>query len=406
MRLLRYLRENVRFLTAGVLLTFLSSFGQTYFISLFSGEIRAEFSLSHGEWGGIYSLGTMTSAIVMVWAGALTDHLRVRILGAVVFGLLVAACLFMAFNNAAWLLPLVIFGLRFTGQGMTSHLAVVAMARWFVATRGKALAIAGLGFSVGEALLPILVVAVMALVDWRLIWVGAAGITLLGMPILLLLLSQERTPQAISQSSQATGMNGHHWTRMSCLRHWLFWLMVPALLGPSAFSTAYFFQQVYFAEVKGWAHIELVAQFPFFTVISIFSMIGFGWALDKVGTGRLMPFFQLPMVAAFLCFSYADGVAMNMLGLFFMALTAGANATLIPAFWAEFYGTRYIGAIKAVAAAIMVLGSAIGPGLTGFLIDFGIGLEAQYIGVALFFVFASILMMIGIRRAVPLLLVR
>ena len=53
---------------------------------------------------------------------------------------------------------------------------------------------------------------------------------------------------------------------------------------------------------------------------------------------------------------------MLILGFVFLALTTGANSTLPNAFWAEFYGTAHMGSIKAMAAAIMVFGSAIGPG--------------------------------------------
>jgi len=62
--LIRFLSSNSRWLAAGGILTFLSSFGQTFFISIFAGEIRAEFGLSHGEWGGIYSLGKIGRAHV------------------------------------------------------------------------------------------------------------------------------------------------------------------------------------------------------------------------------------------------------------------------------------------------------------------------------------------------------
>ena len=166
MRERSFLLQNAPWLAAGALLAFLSSFGQTFFISVFAGEIRAEFGLSHGAWGGIYSLGTTLSAAVMVWAGGLTDRFRARVLGSGVLVLLALACLSMAFSTV-WLLPLVIFALRLTGQGMTSHISAVAMARWFVAMRGRALSIAALGFSFGEALLPIVFVALLGMFDWR-----------------------------------------------------------------------------------------------------------------------------------------------------------------------------------------------------------------------------------------------
>ena len=395
----RFLNQNARWLAAGGVLTFLSSFGQTYFISIFAGEIRGEFGLSHGEWGGIYSLGTSVSAIVMIWAGALTDVFRVRTIGPVILVGLAVACAAMAVNTWVWALPFVIFLLRLFGQGMSSHIAVVAMSRWFIATRGRALSIASLGTALGEAALPITFVALLGVVDWRMLWWVAAVIALMGVPVLVRLLRLERTPQSMAQTTSSTGLGGRHWTRGEVLRHPLFWFMVPALLGPSAFHTAFFFHQVYLAEIKGWAHVELVAFFPVYTGMAIVALIGSGWALDKFGAARLMPYYQLPLVVSFIVFSYATGPMGIFIGFLFMAITSGGNNTLANAFWAEFYGTANIGAIKAMIAAVMVLGSAIGPGITGLFIDLGVGLETQFIWIGAYFLLTTAMMFIGISRA-------
>ena len=177
--------------------------------------------------------------------------------------------------------------------------------------------------------------------------------------------------------------------------------MMPALLGPSAFNTAFFFQQVHFAAVKGWDHLSLVSFFPLYTGAAVLAMLASGWALDRFGTPRLIWFYQLPMSFAFLCFAFGQSQMMFVTGLLFLAITAGANTTLPNAFWAEFYGTRYLGAIKSLATAIMVLGSALGPGITGVMIDWDIGLETQYIAVAIFFVLSTVVMSFGVWRAAP-----
>lgn len=394
-----FLRGNAAFLVAGALLSFTSSFGQTFFISIFAGEIMQAFALSNGQWGLMYALGTAASAGVMLWSGALTDRFRVRNLGLVVLLGLSAASLIMAVNPWAWFLPVSIFLLRLTGQGMTSHIATVAMARWFVATRGRALSIAGAGFAVGQALLPLIFVWAMAFIGWRALWVIAAGFVLLILPVIHRLLRRERTPQSLAQSGASTGMENRHWTRGQMLRHPLFWCVLPAILGPSAFVTALFFQQVHLAEIKGWSHVALVALFPLFTVISTLFMGGSGWAIDRIGTARLMPVFQLPIAAGFLVMAGATGLGGAALAFALIAVTSGVNATLPAAFWAEFYGTRYIGGIKAIATAAMVFGSAIGPALTGLLIDAGVGLQAQMAGIAVWFVFSSGLLSVGVKRA-------
>ena len=394
----QFILKNSRWLAAGTLLTFMSSFGQTYFISIFSGEIRNTFNLSHGDWGLIYGFGTFASAIVMIWAGGLTDIMRVRKLGPMVLCALSTSCLFMAFNPVVALLPVVIFCLRLTGQGMSTHIAAVAMSRWFVNNRGKALSISNLGFSFGEALIPLFLVSALIYFSWQKIWIIAALITLFSIPILIWLLRQERSPQSIDAEDQSWGMNKLHWTRKKTISHPLFWFMMPAVIGQSAFNTAFFFQQVHFSEIKGWEHLSLVSMFPIYTGVAICMMILSGILLDKFGTAKLIPYFQLPMIIAFILFAFGETLYSALLGFIFLGITSGANTTLPNAFWAEFFGTKHLGSIKAAAAAAMVLGSAIGPAFTGILLDFDISLNLQYVGISTFFIISSLLMLVGISR--------
>jgi len=394
----RFIRENAPFLSAGALLTLLSSFGQTFFISVFAGEIRAEFGLSHGSWGAIYSLGTMAAAAVMVWAGVLTDRFRVRALGLWVALLLSAAALTMALAGNLAALVAAVFLLRFSGQGMASHIAIVAMARWYVAMRGRALSIASLGVAAGEAFLPLLAVALMTLLDWRLIWVGAAVLSVATIPVLFHQLRLERTPQSLAGETRAAGLGGRHWARRDLFRHGLFWLVFPSLLAPSAFSTAFFFHQVHLADVKGWSHATLVAMFPLFTFTSIAFLVLSGWLIDKLGALRLMPFVLLPMAVGFLVMSGADSIWLTGFAMMLMGATQGANSTVPAAFWAEVYGTRHLGAIKSLAAAIMVFGTAVGPVLTGTLIDAGLPFADQMPGIAAYFVLCACLVAFGVAR--------
>jgi MFS family permease len=394
-----FIRDNAKFLAAGFLLTFSSSFGQTFFISVFAGGIRADFGLSNGEWGGLYAAATTASALVMVWAGTLTDVIRVRVLGPASLLLLALATTSMALAQTWFQLIAVIFVLRFLGQGMLSHVAQVAMARWYVARRGKALAIATLGFSFGESFLPLTLVWLMGVFAWRDLWFVAAGIVLVLVPVIRWLLVQERTPRAAAARNEAAGMAGRHWTRGQALRDPLFWYLFPAIAGPSAFMTALFFHQVHIAHAKGWEHAHLVAIFPLYTFAGIGSMLLSGWALDRFGAARLVPYSQLPHAAGFALLWSATTIPGAVPAYMLLGVGAGAYSTLFTAFWAEFYGTRHLGGIRSMVAAVMVLGSAIGPGLTGALIDRGISFPDQMVGVAAWFLLASALIAFGVGRA-------
>ncbi len=396
-----FLRENWPFLLVGALLTFLSSFGQTFFISVFAGEIQTTFGLTSGEWGALYATGTLVSGFCMIWAGMLSDRLRVRVLGPAVLVGLAAATLSMAVVPEAAYLPFVIFLLRFFGQGMASHVAIVAMSRWFVATRGRAVSIAGLGFAMGEAFLPIIFVSLLVVADWRVLWVVAAAIPLLLSPVIFRLLKLERSPAALAEESASLGLDQKHWTRGEVLRSPLFWLILPFLLAPPAFSTSFFFLQVHLAEVKGWSHTALVALFPVFTVAAIAGALSSGWIVDRIGSARLIPFIQLPMAAGFLVIASTGSLGATAIAMSLMGLSQGMVSTVPNVFWAEFFGTRHIGSVKAMATAVMVIGSAIGPWITGVFIDRGVMFPEQMPLIAGYFAFAAILVLIGVSRAAP-----
>lgn len=393
-----FLRENARWLGTCTLLSFLSSFGQTFVIAVFAGEIRAEFGLSHTGWGAVYASATMASALAMVFAGGISDRVRVRILGPSVLVGLAGAALVMALAWGLWALVVAVFLLRFTGQGLLSHVAMTAVARWFVASRGRASSVAMLGFSLGEALLPLTMVMLMGFAGWRGVWLGIAAVACLMAPLIAVLMRHERRPQSFAGAGSALGRESRMWTRGEVLRDGLFWLMVPALLGPPMWNTAFMFHQVHLAEVKGWTHAGLVALFPAYTLAGVLGALGAGWLVDRLGSARLLPVYLLGMAAGYAVFALAAGPVAGGLALGLMGVTAGLHGMVMATLWAEAYGTRHIGAIRAMLGGIMVMGTALGPGLTGALIDAGVDYARQGWGVAVYCLAASGLAAAAARR--------
>lgn len=398
-----FIRGNLRWLAAGFLLSFSSSWGQTFFISIFADRIMGATGLSDGGWGLLYTLSTTLSAVTMVWAGALTDRFRARALSVPVLAGLALSAAAMAAMGSVWLLIPVIFGLRFFGQGMTSQIALVSMARWFAANRGRALAVAAMGFALGQAALPVIFVAAMEIVAWRGLWLVAAALALAAIPAMLWLLAEERTPQSVASSQPVAGMNGRHWTRSEVIRHPLIWLLLPMLLGPPAWGTVLFFQQVHLANVKGWSHAGFVALFPLFTLASVATTLISGWAIDRFGAIRLISGYMLPFAAGFAVLWFSDTLAMAAVAMVALGLAVGSQATLPAAFWAETYGTRHLGAIKALITAVGVFGSAVGPGISGWLIDRGVDFPHQMPWIVLYFLIAGAMAAAGvavIRRGI------
>ncbi|MFY0613454.1 MAG: MFS transporter [Hyphomicrobiaceae bacterium] len=399
MRLLQFTRENARWLGAGVLLTCSSSFGQTYFIALSAAHVQDAFDLSHGGWGGIYTMGTLMSAVALMLVGRLADRFKVKTLALATIALFIVMCLAMA-SVAHWImLVFVVFGLRFCGQGMMSHLSLTAMGRWFRGNRGRAVAIASLGFSLGEGLLPIGFVLLTGAIGWRFGWVTAAAmLALLVVPLLLYLLREERSPQTMSDSQHSGGLGGRHWSRGDAMRHWLFWALMPGFLAPSFISTSLFFHQVHLTDIKGWHLASYVATYPIYSTFSVLSNFAAGMFADRFGAARLLPIYLLPIGGAMLVMGLATSFWWGPVALILIGITQGASQAMIGSIWPEYFGTRNLGSIRAFAVAAMVFSTAIGPGITGFLIDRGIGFETQCLWMGCYVAVISVIF-VAVSRA-------
>jgi sugar phosphate permease len=390
----RFYLDNARWLTAGLMLALCSSFGQTFFISLSAGHIKAAYGLTDGGWGGIYTVATLTSAALLIQAGGLADTVPLTRLTLMVLGLFAVVVAGMALNTSTVVLVALIAGLRFCGQGMLSHISMTAMGRWFHATRGRAVAVAGLGHSLGEALLPVGVVALIAWIGWRATWgVTAVILVLVFAPLLIWLLNESRRPQGVAEVDLGVGMGGRHWWRREVLSHWLFWTLMPGVLAPSFIGTSVFFHQVHISEVKGWDLAVMALGYPAYAAVSVVASMTCGWLVDRIGPVRLLPFYLLPMAVGIMILAPGvfpgEGVGSWHLMMALFGLTQGASIALLGALWPELYGTRNLGAIKALATSAMVFSTALGPGITGLLIDAGYMFPDQTWGFAVWCLLAS-----------------
>ncbi|MAM63356.1 MFS transporter [Maritimibacter sp. UBA3975] len=383
--MVQFLVTNFRWLATGFLLTFASSFGQTWFISLFAGEIREAHGLTNGGWGGLYTIATLASAALLFSRGALVDTMRLSRLTVAICLLFALAAAIMALAPSVWLLGIGVFLLRFCGQGMMSHMAITSMGRWFHATRGRAVAIASLGHPLGEAILPLFFVGLIGALGWRETWGIAAGAILIGvLPLALILLARDRQPQGEAVSGDASaGLEGRHWQRRDLVRHWLFFAILPLFLTPPFIGTVIFFQQVNVAEVKGWTLAEMAPGYVVWASVSVASGLIAGWACDRFGPERLMPVLLLPMGAGLFLLAPAQVPQMWFAVLGIVAVTQGAVSSFLGAFLPRVYGTRHLGAVRSLQTVIMVISTAIGPGITGVMIDAGVSFPVQGVALAL-----------------------
>ena len=427
---LRLWRSQPEFLTFGVLLCASASFGQTWFVSLFGGDIRAEFDLTHGDFGAIYSLATLASAVTLVWVGRLIDRVPLLTFSCCVFaGLAVAS--FGVFQATHFMVVAVaMFGLRLCGQGLMTHIAVTSMARYFDADRGKAISVATLGFPLAESVLPLTVVMVTASLGWRdawLLWSVAVAGLLLPLSVWLLQRSRalwdvsqlvdhrpamveknEASEQGSNDSSELVGAtesetaidtSPRSWTRAEVLADPRFRLMLPYLLAPAFISTGIMFHQVHLVDTKGWTLEWFASGFIAYGIAKVVASLIGGPLVDRYSARVLFPTFLLPMGLGVLLLAVSDSPFVGVAFLALSGVTNGLGGPIGGAFWAEVYGTQHLGAIRALAVSIMVLGSALSPVMFGWLFDLGATFSLALYGCCIIAVVSTALAALAMRSS-------
>tara|TARA_A100001015_G_scaffold318062_1_gene436785 strand:- start:3835 stop:5064 length:1230 start_codon:yes stop_codon:yes gene_type:complete len=402
-----FVSQNSRLLLFGIIMSFTSSFGQTFFISLFGPSIQFEFGLSHTSWGTIYLIGTLLSAIILTYSGSLIDYYRLNFYTYFSVIALVFSCFFISIVSGYFFLIFAVFLLRQTGQGLTSHISVTTMARYFSEKRGTAIAIGSLGMAIGEAILPFVVIILISLIGWRLTYMSSSIFILFCLfPVIVLLLNRykerfiEKTAN-IPEDQISINKNiskARSFTRAEVLKDFRFYLMVPGLMAPGIILTTLFFHHLNIADSKEWSHLWITGNYFVYSIsVSLFAIL-IGSLIDKFSAKTLVIYSLVPIIIS-LFFLILSREAYTVIPyMFFLGLSSGFTYTSHPAIIAELYGTQFLGSIKSLLSALTVFGSAIGPVIFGGLLDLDLTIETILLYFSIYSLICTFLFIFALRN--------
>jgi MFS family permease len=395
----QFLRGNLRWLAGGFLLTLFSSFGQTFFIGLSGNDLRARFHLSGGAFGGVYMLATLASALSLPWLGRTLDLMPGWKVVRFTMPALALACVLLVMAPNVLALTFALYLLRLFGQGMMTETAYTEVGRWFVANRGRAMALITPGQQAGLAILPVLVVLLeRASGSWHTAWLASAGlIALVGLPAILMLLRVERVPKS-HEAKVRDRRTARDWSRTEVIRDPILYLLLLGTLAPPLIWTVLFFEQDELIALRGYDPLAFAASFPVMSLMTVVFGLVCGYLIDRVGALRLLPYYLMPLAIASAAVALITPVWGVYLFMFLLGISNGFTSTMFGALWPEVYGLANLGGIRAIIVSAMVLVTAIGPGVSGALIDRGILLPTQMLWLAAWCVVACLLLAIAARR--------
>jgi len=367
---------SLKVIIFGFIFTFFSSFGQSFFLGLFNSSIREALSISHGQFGSIYASATLLSSIVLVWIGKKIDDVNILKFASYVIIFLSASCFIFSKISSIIFLFIGIFLMRLAGQGLSSHTATTTISRFFEKNRGRALSTGWLGLSLAEFTLPVLIVFLLTFIEWRDIWLFISILVIIILPIISYILVKDVKLETRENSSDSEITKKiRQWKRIEVLKDYRFYIISMTMLAMPWIATGSFVYQSFITTSKGWGPYIIAQSFMAYSILSVITLFISGFLIDKFSSRKLLIYMNIPLLFSTVVLFYFNAQISSFFFFGLLGITNGLANVLGSSTWAEIYGVRFIGSIKALTTAIMVFATAFGTALFGILIDFGFSIE-------------------------------
>ncbi|MBW2316058.1 MAG: MFS transporter [Deltaproteobacteria bacterium] len=367
----------------------MSAPGQTIGVSVFTESLLEATGLSRVEFSNAYLVGTLTSGLLLPYAGATIDRIGTRrgvVFASIGLGL-VLTYLSQVDRAAAWvagagvpampatfgLLTLGFLGLRFTGQGVLTLVSRTMLGRWFERRRGFVSSVAAPFSSIAFASSPILLAGWVASSGWRGAWLEMAAVVGVGMASFGWLFFRENPEECGLEIDGGPGPApepgvepppaARDFTRGEALRTAAFWVVTLGIANHAMVGTGMALHIVDLGAESGLTKAEALGLFLPVTLISVPTGILLGLAVDRFPMRFLI---MGMMVGQTLMFGFAPHLGDPFLKLVCLAgwgFSSGFYGPLTVAALPNFFGRAHLGAIQGVMMMVLVIASALGPAM-------------------------------------------
>ena len=389
---------SLKVILFGFIFTFFSSFGQSFFLGLFNSSIRDALTITHGQFGSIYASATLLSSIVLVWIGKKIDDVNILKFASYVIIFLSVSCFVFSKISSVIFLFIGIFLMRLAGQGLSSHTATTTISRFFEKNRGRALSTGWLGLSLAEFIMPVLIVFLLTFIEWRDIWVSISILVILVLPVATFLLVKDVKLDTREESKiEENNKEIKQWKRIEVLKDYRFYIICMTMLAMPWIATGSFVYQSFISSSKEWGPYVIAQSFMAYSILSVITLFISGFLIDKFSSRKLLIYMNIPLFFGTIVLYYFDAPLSSFVFFGLLGVTNGLANVLGSSTWAEIYGVKFIGSIKALTTALMVFSTAFGTALFGYLIDIGFSIE-QIAIVSGTYIFGSIILLYSIKN--------
>lgn len=367
--------------------------GQTTGVSTFTDYLIDSVNINRNQISTAYMLGTISSSLLLTWAGSKYDKYGAR-WTAIAASILLSIVLLMlsqadriirtlagthgtfGYNVVAICIMVILFFLlRFSGQGVLTMASRNMLMKWFVAKRGFANGIMSVFVALGFSIAPLTFDGLIQETSWRYAWIiAAAVIGVFFIAFAFILFRDNPEDIGLDPDGKKHKHREHHVTISPFKQFNLkearvtlpFWLYALPLAMYSLYITGFSFHLVSIFEVAGMERDRALAVFIPISFLSVGISFTGGWISDRIKLKYLLYFILTGELIALVSLAKLND------GIFYYgfiighAMANGLYNVIMSVTWPRFYGRKNLGSITGFVMSLIVFASALGPMVFSF----------------------------------------
>ena len=347
-------------------------------MSIFLKPITEEFGWSRTTFSSAIAIGGLVGALLAVIVGPILDRRGPRTLTFVAFLLMGMVTMALSSVSEIWQLYAIIVTNRALITGLLSIVAGVAVSKWFVRRRGRAMSFAVTGLRFGQAIVPPYTTFFVLRTGWQsaAIALGAFIWILTLVPVILLLRRQPedmglrpdgdlpRDGDGESGSDQLaafTDAGEVSFTLAQALRTPAFYFILFATSGLAFNIGGLNFNLFPFLTDQGISEAAAAGILTTWSLIGAVGSLGAGFIAERLHVRFVMAIAFAVATGGVVALIFTDDLPTALVFAFIHGLSFGALPMLMQLVWADYYGRRHQGAIRGFVTPFQVIVQAGGP---------------------------------------------
>ena len=347
-------------------------------LGVFLKPITEEFGWSRSLFTGALTLGTLLGGVLAIGIGPMIDRYGGRWILTISIIIVGSALILTSRINALWQFYLLQIIARMVSMGVIMLTLQVTIPKWFIAKRGRAVAIGQVGLTFGNVVTPLYAQLLVRVADWRAA-AATAGAVMLVLSILPTAIFLRRRPEDMELlpdgASPESDVNRQHVSSATprrarsevslsvrqVVRLPSFYLLVLSFGLVMIAAPGMFLHLIAYLTDRDLSPGIAVTVMAVVAGSAALGSIGFGLLAERYSTRLLLSMDLVLMAGGYVFLLAADSPALALLWGLYMGLVQGGVFTMQQVVLADYYGRESLGAVRGVVWPVQTTANAFGP---------------------------------------------